>query len=448
MCWLVDLYRIAQRRAHGAGSDELLSVILARVVQGFAATSGSFALLDEGGDILTLVAGIGLAEGVVGQRIELGEGILGAVVAADRPRLLSGDLSRSPDDAKRTAGRRSPRPASAMCWPLRTEQSVIGGMSINRSAELAPFTEDDLREGGIMVDVISLVLETLRLHESHEHQIKELERMHRELEQAQVQLVQSEKLASVGQLAAAVAHEINNPMGYVKSNLNTLAEYVDGLLRLTDAYENHSAQVAAVKQDIGLDYIRTDLSNLIHETREGMSRVQGIVQDLKFFSHMDSKTWEYADLHACLDSTANIVRNEIKHKGRLEKEYGTLPPVWCQPSQLNQVFMNLIVNAVQAIEHGGEIVLCTGVSDDGAWVFVEVADNGAGIATGNLTRMFEPFFTTKPINQGTGLGLSISRDIVQRHGGRIEVERHPISGTSFRVWLPIKAPTDEGAPDG
>lgn len=441
VCWLVDLHRIAQQRAHGARSDELLNVILARVVQGFAASSGSFALLEEDGDALTLVAGIGLAEGVVGKRIRIGEGILGAVVTANRPRLLNGDLSRSPEDGRRTAGRRSPRPASAMCWPLRTERRVIGGMSINRSAELAPFTEDDLREGGIMVDVISLVLETLHLHETYERQIQELERMNRELEQAQAQLVQSEKLASVGQLAAAVAHEINNPMGYVKSNFNTLAEYIDGLLQLTDAYENATEQVAAIKQDIDLDYIRTDMSNLMHETQEGIGRVQGIVQDLKFFSHMDSKTWEYADLHACLDSTANIVRNELKHKiGRLEKEYGTIPLVYCQPSQLNQVFMNLIVNAVQAIEPGGEVVVCTAVSDDGEWVSIEVGDNGMGIATGNLSRMFEPFFTTKPVDQGTGLGLSVSRDIVKRHGGRIEVERNPSGGTYFRVWLPVKPP--------
>lgn len=447
--WLVDLYRIAQRRAYGARRDELLNAILARVVQGFAATSGSLALIDEDGDALILVAGIGLAEGVVGQRIKLGEGILGAVVASNRPRLLNGDLSRSPDDARRTAGRRSPRPASAMCWPLRTEQKVIGGMSVNRSADLSSFRPEDLREGSVMVDVISIVLETLHLHESHQRQIQELERMNRELERTQAQLVQSEKLASVGQLAAAVAHEINNPMAYVKSNVNTLAEFVDGLLRLTDAYHSGDAeQIESVKGDIDLGYIRSDVRPVIQEAQEGIGRVQGIVRDLKFFSHMDSKSWELTDLHTCLDSTANIVRSELKQKkARLEKEYGELPLIWCQPSQLNQVFMNLLVNAVQAIEEGGEVVICTGVGAEPGWVFVEVSDNGAGIETMNLNHMFEPFFTTKPVNQGTGLGLSISRDIAERHGGRIELERIPGGGTCFRVWLPVKPPSDAASGD-
>jgi signal transduction histidine kinase len=275
----------------------------------------------------------------------------------------------------------------------------------------------------------------------------QLEAVNRELAGTQNQLLQSEKMASVGQLAAGVAHEINNPIGYVGSNLASLKRYVDDLFALVRAYEKLEQSVPAgdaqlrlvqdIKASIELDYLRGDTSNLVAEAQEGITRVQKIVSELKDFSHLGEPEWQLADLHRGLDSTLNLVMNQIKYKAELVKEYGELPPIECLPFQLNQVFLNLLVNASQAIEQRGRITIRTGRDADMVWV--QIADTGKGIDEAHLNRIFEPFFTTKPIGVGTGLGLSVSYGIVQNHGGRIEVDSEVGRGTTFTVHLPIRA---------
>ncbi|MEW6648422.1 MAG: ATP-binding protein [Pseudomonadota bacterium] len=259
------------------------------------------------------------------------------------------------------------------------------------------------------------------------------------------QLQQSEKLASIGQLAAGVAHEINNPVGYISSNIATLARYMDGIFRLLDAYEEAERALAdaelrsrlqALREEVDLAYLRGDIRALIDESGEGVARVKKIVQDLKDFSRQEEAEWQLADLHKGLESTLNIVHNELKYKAEVVREFADLPLVECIPSQLNQVFMNLLVNAAQAIEEHGVIHVRSGL--DGSWCWVEVEDNGKGIPSEHINRLFEPFFTTKPVGKGTGLGLSISYGIVQKHGGRIEVDSEPGHGSRFRVWLPLR----------
>ncbi len=276
-----------------------------------------------------------------------------------------------------------------------------------------------------------------------ESEREEQKRLISKLEEAQSQLLQSEKLASIGQLAAGVAHEINNPIGFVNSNLGTLDNYVGDLLRLLAAYgkaETSPEEMAAavtLRREVDLDYLKEDLGALVRESREGLDRVKKIVQDLKDFSRVDSsQEWQKADLHKCIDSTLNVVWNEIKYKAEVVKEYGPMPEVECVPSQLNQVFMNLMVNAAHAIAEKGTITIATGVDGDLAWI--SVADTGSGIAPENLRRIFDPFFTTKPVGQGTGLGLSVSHNIVAKHGGRLEVESVLGRGTRFRVNLPLR----------
>jgi len=270
------------------------------------------------------------------------------------------------------------------------------------------------------------------------------------LQEAHQQLVQSEKMASIGQLAAGVAHEINNPVGFVHSNLGTLKGYLDGLLLVIAAYDGQSDQLpdaaqaalARVKAEADLDFLRNDLPHLLEESQEGLTRVRQIVHDLKTFSHVDGgQQWQLADLHRGLDSTLNIVRNEIKYKAEVVREYGELPPIECLPSQLNQVFMNLLVNAGHAIEGQGTITIRTGTAGEEVWV--DIADTGCGIAEEHRARIFDPFFTTKPVGQGTGLGLSLSYGIVRKHHGRIEVDSAPGRGSRFRVCLPCRQPRAE-----
>lgn len=276
--------------------------------------------------------------------------------------------------------------------------------------------------------------------------------LYKKLEAAQNQLLQSEKMASLGQLAAGVAHELNNPIGFVSSNLNTLTDYLKDLFAITDAYTVAEAAYGlssplldhahALKQEKDYDFLRTDIFELVNESRDGLARVARIVRDLKDFSRAGETAMQWADLHAGLDSTLNIVRNELKYKCEIRKAYGTLPPVWCELSQLNQVFMNILVNAGHAIADKGEITITTGQQDD--TVFVAIADTGSGIAPEDMKRIFDPFFTTKPVGQGTGLGLSLAYGIVQKHSGRIEVQSEPGKGTTFTIRLPIKP--IEGAP--
>ena len=290
------------------------------------------------------------------------------------------------------------------------------------------------------------IADNSRLHEEQARRIAELSELNEKLKEAQGQLLQSEKLASIGQLAAGVAHEINNPIGYVHSNLGSLEHYVEDVFRILDAYTAAESQggapaglfaeVTELRRQLDIDFLKEDMHALLAETREGIARVKKIVQDLKDFSHAGGEEeWHWADLHKGLESTLNIVNNEIKYKAKVVREYGSLPEIECLPSQLNQVFMNLLVNAAHAIESQGTITLRTGADEQSVWV--EVADTGSGIAPENLKRIFEPFFTTKPVGKGTGLGLSLSYSIVQKHGGRIEVASEPGRGTNFRVILPL-----------
>ncbi|TAN76898.1 MAG: PAS domain S-box protein, partial [Gallionella sp.] len=279
---------------------------------------------------------------------------------------------------------------------------------------------------------------------------EELEAINHQLRDTKNLLLQSDKMASIGQLAAGVAHEINNPIGYVNSNLGTLDGYLKNLFEVIATYKEMEdtvadsaalARVKAVKDKVDLEFLKEDVLSLMDESREGITRVKKIVQDLKDFSRVDAgDEWHRANLHQGLDSTLNVARNEIKYKADVKKEYGGIPDVECLPSQLNQVFMNLLVNAAHAIEERGTITIRTGSQGDEVWV--EVEDTGKGIAPEHIGKIFEPFFTTKPVGQGTGLGLSLSYGIIQKHHGRIEVKSEVGKGTSFKVWLPARQPQE------
>jgi two-component system NtrC family sensor kinase len=262
------------------------------------------------------------------------------------------------------------------------------------------------------------------------------------------QLLQAEKMASIGQLAAGIAHEINNPIGFVNSNMGSLKAYVTTLFGVIQDYEDsvaaHApapallARIAAVRSKADLAFVQEDAADLVRESMDGLKRVKDIVQALKDFAHVGENAWQVADLHHGLDSTLHIVASELRNKATVEKHYGQLPPVTCMPSQLNQVFMNLLVNAGQAIGDKGVITIRTGVEAGMAWV--AIGDSGGGIAPENLGRIFEPFFTTKPVGSGTGLGLSLCYGIVTRHGGRLEVASTPGVGSTFTIRLPLVAP--------
>ncbi len=278
-------------------------------------------------------------------------------------------------------------------------------------------------------------------------QYTELQEANKELKETQEQLLHSEKMASIGQLAAGIAHEINNPVGFVSSNITTMRGNLEDLMQLLDSYQSLEKQLPAseekvalqsLKDTIDLDFLMQDMQDIIKESLEGVNRVKQIVQDLKDFSHVDEETWDMADIHKGLDSTLNIVHNDFKYKAEIIKEYGEVPHLNCIASRLNQVFMNLLVNAGHAIETKGEIYIRTGSSKNQAWI--EIEDTGCGIDKKDMKRIFDPFFTTKEVGKGTGLGLSLTYGIIEKHNGRIEVDSEIGRGTRFRIWLPLTQP--------
>ena len=304
---------------------------------------------------------------------------------------------------------------------------------------------------GVLTDITERKEQQIFLSDN----LAQQQKLNKRLEEANNQLLQSEKMASIGQLAAGIAHELNNPIGFVHSNLGTLDGYLHDLMAIIDAYEKliASPEVAAehqkaaqrILEERDFNFLKSDIFSLVAESKDGLGRVKKIVQDLKSFSRVGEQNWQEADLHQGLDSTLNIVWNELKYKCKVIKEYGDIPPVYCLISQLNQVFMNLLVNAGHAIETQGTITIRTTRQDEDS-ICVEVSDTGKGIAPEHIHRIFEPFFTTKPVGKGTGLGLSLSYSIVERHHGRIEVSSTPGVGSTFRVILPIHPQPGEPQP--
>ncbi|MGV8940420.1 MAG: ATP-binding protein [Lysobacter sp.] len=301
-----------------------------------------------------------------------------------------------------------------------------------------------LRRFATFVDVTARSAREAELQCRHD----ELQTTYEQLAGTQEQLLQSEKMASIGQLAAGVAHEINNPVGYVHSNLGTLQEYVSSLLALLDAYaealqdEDPASQresLQAMRLRLDIDFITGDVPQLLVESREGIERVTKIVQDLKDFSRIGpDEPMRPSDVQKGLESTLNIVWNDLKYKVTVEKYYGLLPLVECHASEINQVLMNLLINAGQAIHERGVLVLATGADDGEVWI--SISDSGCGMPDEVLQRIFDPFYTTKPIGRGTGLGLAIGYSIIAKHHGRIEVSSRLGIGSTFRVVLPVSQP--------
>jgi PAS domain S-box-containing protein len=307
------------------------------------------------------------------------------------------------------------------------------------------------------VAVIKDISERLQLEKKNTKLYEETKSALEELKKTQSHLLQSEKMASIGQLAAGVAHEINNPTGFIHSNLGSLNKYGNKVLDLLQKYnevftklnDNGSSNITSfceeitdLKKKLKIDFIMKDFKKVISESLEGTERIKKIVSDLKNFSRVDQDNFKLADLNEGIESTLNVIWNELKYKCTVEKDYGYLPQIHCNLGQLNQVFMNILVNASHAIEEKGTITISTRHIDnhnntEEGYIEIKISDTGSGIPEDKLARIFEPFFTTKPVGKGTGLGMSIAYDIIKKHRGEIFVESELGKGTIFTIQLPL-----------
>jgi len=325
--------------------------------------------------------------------------------------------------------------------PVRASQSAVGAIvlaDLDGDADLA-VSRDGLRA---MALHLGSALENVRLFE-------EITDARDSLEETQDQLVHAEKFAAVGVLAAEIAHEINNPASFVISNLSVMDDYAESIAEFLDELDASIDQdtpeleetFEQLKDEYDMEYLRDDMDSLLSRSLSGMQRIHQIVQDLRYLSRERGEEPGWIELEGLLDATVNLVQQEAKFRAVLERDFGDVPQVMSDSSRLSQVFLNLLMNAVQAIEPGGVeddfIRIATRRDEDS--VVVTIEDSGEGIPPDVKDRIFEPFFTTKETGEGTGLGLSISRDIVRSLGGEIDYDSEPSEGTTFRVEIPIRA---------
>ncbi|MCU0548176.1 MAG: ATP-binding protein [Leptolyngbya sp. Prado105] len=298
------------------------------------------------------------------------------------------------------------------------------------------------------------------LAEIAEKQAKRLQAAMQELQETQVQLIQTEKMSSLGQLVAGVAHEINNPVNFIHGNLHYVEQYVEDLLKVLQAYQkyypNPASELVALNEDVDIDFLQEDLLKVLSSMGMGTERIREIVKSLKNFSRSDENGMKAVDIHEGIESTLLILQNQIKATSerpeiKIVKNYGKLPFVNCYPGQLNQVFMNLLANAIDALDeyilqrssqaiaaNPPTITITSKVTDENQ-VSILIADNGPGIPAAIQSKLFDPFFTTKPVGKGTGLGLSISYQVItERHGGIIQCCSNPEGGTQFHIVIPVE----------
>lgn len=350
--------------------------------------------------------------------------------------------------------------AISVLFFLLSRSDSAGSLALTHSAELILHITFSVLPVALMCSSLLYFLYGNHTAEASLRQSKEsLESAHSQLKENQSQLLQAEKMASLGQLAAGVAHEINNPMGFIVSNVNTLSEYVNTLNSVLAGYQEFAASVRygqprQVSSPIltkvdelvrasDLEYVLKDSRQLILETQDGVCRVRDIVRNLRDFAEPDAEVPESVHVNECLEAALKVVWNDPKVKCTVERRFAEVPSLTCFRGQLNQVFLNLLNNAVRAIKEMGVITLRT--EFDGEWVTVSVSDTGVGIAPENIPKLFTPFFTTRPVGQGMGLGLSVAYGIVKKHGGDIRVESKEGVGTCFSVRLPV-IPSKVSAP--
>ena len=358
------------------------------------------------------------------------------------------------------------KPKSIICYPVIYQGKLTGILYLENNLAVAAFSPERLEVLKLLTSQVAIALENARLYAQEQEKSQQLEQSLQKLQQTQAQLVQTEKISSLGLLVAGVAHEINNPVGFIAGNLHHANAYVKDLISLVNLYQKHyphpMPEIVEAAEEIQLDYLSEDLPKMLGSMQLGTDCIRDIMQSLCNFSRIDGIEKKPADIHAGIDSTLMILQHRLKAKAKrpaiqVIKEYGDLPLVKCYSGQLNQVFMNLLGNAIDALDesngdrtyaeverHPNIIRICTEVKQEGkgektdSFAVIRIKDNGAGIAEATRCKLFDPFFTTKPEGKGTGLGLSISYQIVaEKHGGAIECISEPGKGAEFVLAIPL-----------
>ncbi len=460
---------------------EVAQFAIAEAGKSIASTHGAIVLRDRESGELEIIAEFG--EGLSPEQLlMLGEGLIGKIIDRGKGELIN-DTASDPRFA-----RDREKVSALICAPLMTKERAIGAIAI-LNTHAVTYTAADMKRLSMFASQAAVAIEKALLYQQSrtaaivaQDRAEQLQRTLHELQRMQAQLIQSEKMSGLGQLVAGVAHEINNPVNFIYGNLTHAEQYINDLLRAIALYQQHYPQppeaIAAEWEALDLDFVLADLPNLIESMQVGAERIRQIVLSLRNFSRLEEAQMKPVDIHEGIDSTLLILQHRLKATPRnpgiqVIQEYGQLPKVECYASQLNQVFMNLIANAIDALEEQKEprtITISTSVGD-GAWgmghgesnqwqianypspithsqsAVIRIRDNGPGIAEEVKKKLFEPFFTTKPVGKGTGLGLWISYQIVvEKHGGILTCLSQPGQGCEFVIQIPIACQKSSNQP--
>ncbi len=350
---------------------------------------------------------------------------------------------------------------SILCMPLRKKEKLTGIVYLENNLTIGAFTSDRIEILNLLSDQAAISLENAYAYQKSQEDFERLSRDLQELQRTQLQLIQKEKMSTLGQLLSGVAHEINNPLGFISGNLeevnNSVGDIINHLQLYQEKIPNPGEEIVEDAEDIELDYLLEDVPQMLTSMKEGTERIRQITSSLRVFARADSNSKASFNIHEGIDSTLVILKHRLKANDKrpeinVFKEYGDLPEVACYPGQLNQVLMNIIVNAIEVFDEfnegksyeqirskPNEIKIKTERSDDNNNVIIRLADNGPGMTEEQRQKVFDYLFTTKPVGKGTGLGLSISRQIIEeKHEGKLTCVSELGKGTEFIILLPMK----------
>ncbi|AVH70070.1 GAF domain-containing sensor histidine kinase [Nostoc sp. 'Lobaria pulmonaria (5183) cyanobiont'] len=456
----IDLFDdISTQLTTSLDTRQIAQLVLQELGQLIESSAGMILLLSSDATAFEIIAEFGVF--FDRSQPQPGKGIIGNIVQSNRAELVN-DVQADP----RLEGQKN---VSAMiCVPLRAKERVLGAIAIG-TAKTDSYKAEHLKLVSIFASQTAIAIDKAVLYEQSTQaavqakaQTQRLQQALHELQLAQTQLIQSEKMSSLGQLIAGVAHEINNPVNFICGNLKYVAEYAQDLLHLLEKYQKFlpvaPPELESELDNIDLEFIMQDFPKLLDSMKLGTGRIVEIVQSLKNFSRHDEAEMKAVNIHDGIDGTLMILHHRVKadvHRPAIEivKDYAKLPLIECYPGQLNQVFMNILANAIDALEESMEnsevrsspqspnpnpqITIRTKALDQ-QWVVIRIADNGPGMKEEVIRRIYDPFFTTKDVGKGTGLGMAISYQIVvDRHGGMLKCRSQPGEGTEFWIQIPL-----------